>query len=207
MSESEITTLDIDLPPIEFESPGRFAVHNPASEIIQPQAWDPAPYQLGEHRDLLRFKNQAEIRAHALAFLQQARRSLCIYSTDLEAWLYHHSSVQQACTEFLLAHPKNRLRILVQDAGAAVRNGHRLVNLARRLPSNCQIRKLDPDQPVDAMTYLLADADGVLMRPKPAEWMGTVTYHDPGRGRQRQAHFDQAWETSLSEPNLRSFLL
>ncbi|MCH3011664.1 hypothetical protein K3W89_14895, partial [Listeria monocytogenes] len=81
--------------------------------------WEPAPFRLGEHEPLERFAHPPEARAHALALLPQARRSLCLHSPDLESWLYHHSSSQEACTRFLLANPRNRLRILVGDSAQA----------------------------------------------------------------------------------------
>jgi hypothetical protein len=196
-----------ELPAIEFRSPGRFTVHNPDSPLSEAEQWEPAPFRLGEHSHLERFSQPEEARAHALALVQQAQRSLCLYSTDLEPWLYHHSSIQEACTRFLLAHPKNRLRILVRDSARAVKDGHRLLTLSRRLSSNLQIRKLHPDYPNEEVTFLLADGSGLLLRPEPDQYAGYVLYHDPGRVRLRQAQFDQAWDTSITDPDLRSFLL
>ncbi|WP_410962789.1 hypothetical protein, partial [Salmonella sp. SAL4446] len=86
----------------------------------------------------------------------------CLHSPDLESWLYHHSSIQEACTRFLLAKPRNRLRILVGDSAQAVRNGHRLISLSRRLSSNCLIRRLNPDYPKEDDAFLLADDQGLL---------------------------------------------
>ncbi|MBS7660495.1 histone acetyltransferase HPA2 [Pseudomonas lalucatii] len=196
-----------ELPAIEFESPGRFAVHNPEPPQADAGRREPAPFRLGEHLPLERFDRPEQARAHALALLQQARRSLCIFSDDLEPWLYHHSSVQDACTAFLLASPKNHLRILLRDATRAVKEGHRLLSLSRRLSSNLQIRKLHPDYPGEDIAFLLADDRGLLLRPEPEQFAGYALYQDPARVRLRQAQFDQAWETSISDPDLRSFLL
>ncbi|WP_439858660.1 histone acetyltransferase HPA2 [Pseudomonas sp. MBLB4136] len=192
---------------IEFESPGRFAVHNPEQPAADAQRCEPAPFKLGEHLPLERFTLPEQARAHALALLQQARRNLCIFSDDLEPWLYHHSSVQDACTAFLLANPKNRLRILLRDATRAAKQGHRLLTLSRRLSSNLHIRKLHPDYPAEELAFLLADDCGLLLRPELEQFSGYVLYQDPARVRLRQAQFDQAWETSVTDPDLRSFLL
>lgn len=197
----------LDLPAIDFQSPGRFSVHNPPLERPEPEARQAASFVLGEHAALERFATPDEARAHTLALMQQAQRSLCLYSADLEPWLYHHSSVLQACTRLLLAHPKNRLRILLRDVTASVKNGHRLLALARRLPSSCQLRKLNPDHPNEAVSFLLADNQGLLLRPHPDQVAGYALYRDPGRARVRQAQFDQAWQNSLTDPDLRSFLL
>lgn len=214
--ESQEQSLELDLqleeaaaplPEIEFESPGRFDIHNPASEIVSSDEVKAAPFRLGEPTPLQRFSLANDACSHALALLQQARRSLCIYSDDLDPWLFNNRAVQDACSKFLLASPKNRLRILIRDPSRLIREGHRLLNLSRKLSSNCQIRKLNPDYPAEEMAFLLADSRGLLMRPDPGETAGYVIYEDKGRGRQCQGQFDQAWETSVSDPNLRSMLL
>ena len=196
-----------ELPAIDFHSPGRFAVHNPQADLPEPLAWQAAAFELGQNTELQRFSEPNEVRRHALAMLQQATRSLCIYSTDLEPWLYHHSSVQQACTRFLLSSPRVRLRILLRDPTRAVKDGHRLLTLSRRLSSNLHIRKLNPDYPSDELAYLIADDRGLLLRPELDQQAGYALYADPARVRQRQAQFDQAWDTSITDPDLRSFLL
>lgn len=195
------------LPAIDFHSPGRFAVHNPQADIPAPQPWEAAPFQLSQDTPLQRFTTPDEARRHALAMLQQAKRCLCIFSTDLEPWLYQHSSVQQACTRLLLSHPRNQLRILVADPARAVRDGHRLLQLARRLTSNVHIRKMNPDHPTTSGVYLIADNCGLLDRPKADQYVGYALYRDLARVRVRQAEFDKAWEHGLSDANLRSLLL
>ncbi|MBF7731496.1 DUF7931 domain-containing protein [Pseudomonas sp. N040] len=195
------------LAPIEFESPGRFTVLNPPAAEVRPDTWQPAPCQLGETAELQRFDNPDGARAQALALLLQARRSLCLYTPDLESWLYNHAVVQDACRAFLLGKPHNRLRILLRDSSKAVRNGHRLLTLARRLSSNLQIRKLHPDYPAEAIAFVVADDRGLLLRPEPDQYAGYALYNDPGRARLRQAQFDQAWDCSTLDPDLRSFLL
>lgn len=196
-----------DLPAIDFHSPGRFAVHNPEPESPDPERREPAPFELGRETSLQRFASAAEAQAHTLALLQQSRHSLCLYTPDLEPWLYNHSSVQEACTRLLLASPRNRLRILVRDVSRPVSLGHRLLNLGRRLTSNLHIRRLNPDLPCEESAYLLADAHGLLLRPQADAWAGYAWYNDPARVRQQQAQFDQAWNTSVLDPDLRSFLL
>ena len=210
MSEeiSSIYTNVSDLPAIDFQSPGRFAVQNPPNPLsLSSEPLEPAPCQHGSHVELQRFNRPEQAQAHALALLQQARFSLSLYTPDLEAWLYSHSSVQDACTKKLLASPKNRLRILVRDVGKPVRQRHRMLNLARRITSNLHIRRVNPDQPCDESAYLLADDRGLLLREQPEQYAGYALYNDPGRVRQRQAQFDQARKNKQTDPNIRSYLL
>lgn len=69
------------------------------------------------------------------------------------------------------------------------------------------IRKVHQDYPAQTDAFLVVDDCGVLIRPKPDEFKGYVLYNDPSRARQLQRQFDTAWEHSLSDPDLRSFLL
>lgn len=195
------------LPAIEFASPGRFSVLNPASTTGAPSPLLAAPFRLGHDTHLQAFSTPTDARSHALALLQQAQRSLCLYTPDLEPWIYHHSAIQEACKQFLLANPKNRLRILLRDSSRAVKEGHRLLSLARKLSSNCQIRKLHPDYPNEEVSFLLVDNCGLLVRPDLNLQAGYALYQDPGRARLHQAQFEQAWNTSVSDADLRSFLL
>lgn len=194
---------------IDFQSPGRFAIDNPNPQSQQNHTseWQPAPYKLGATRAIQRFASPDDARRHALALLEQAQRSLCLYSPDFEPWLYNHSSIQQACTRFVLAHPRNRLRILLGDSSRAVKQGHRLLSLARRLTSSIQIRTLQPDYPSEVCAFLVVDDCGVLVRPEPDQFAGYALYQDPSRALQRQRLFDRAWDHSLPDPDLRSFLL
>lgn len=201
------TENDVELPAIEFQSPGRFRVHNPEPIQGETPTWEPAPFGLGSHGQLERFSTPEQARAHALALMQQARRRLCIYSTDLEPWLYHNSAIQQACTRFLISDPRCQLRILVRDLSRAVKDGHRLLALSRRLSSNFQIRRINPDHPSEYLAYLIADDRGLLVRPEPDQFAGYALYNDPGRTRLQQTRFDQAWDLSITDPDLRSFLI
>lgn len=205
--EDEIPAPDLELPAIEFDSPGRFAIHNPAAEPATAARLEPAPFQLGQHQALERFASAEPARAHALALLQQAKRRICIYSNDLEPWLYNHSSAQDACSQFLLASPRNQLHILVQDVRRAVQDGHRLINLSRRLSSNCSIRRVNPEYPAGEGSFLLVDDCALWVRPEISQYAGYVFYSNPGRLRQQLQLFEQAWAYSLSDPDLRSFLL
>lgn len=196
-----------ELAAIEFSSPGRFEIDNPPAIQLPTEPWQAAPFVLGETLGIQRFETVDGARRHALALLGQAQRSLSLYSRDFEPLLYNHNSIQQACLRFLLAHPRNRLRVLLDDSSRAVKNGHRLLGLARRLSSSMEIRKCHPEYPTQLAAFVIADNCGALVRPTPDQPNGYALYSDPGRARQLQRQFDTAWDHSLSDPDLRSFLI
>ena len=200
------TNAPAELPAIEFDSPGRFAVHNPQADApLRPSTQAASAPQT--ERALQRFTLAEQAQAHVLALLQQASHNVDIYSPDLEPWLYNQSSVREACTRFLLAHPRNRMRVLIADSARAIRDGHQLLTLSRRLTSRLHIRKLNPDYPGDDGAFLVVDQRSLLVRPVAEQQAGYALYNDPGRARVKRSQFAQAWDHSLSDPDLRSFLL
>ena len=194
---------DLQLPPIEFVAQGTFSIHNPDNSGAS-TAWPAAAYQLGEQRDLIQAENIEAVRSHSLALLQQAQQHLCIYSPDLEPWLYNHSCIQQACSQLLLAHPKNTLRILLRDTSRIVRDGHTLLTLSHRLSSRCTIRKVNFEHDYAEDAWLIADDCGLLARKTQQLHKGVVYYYDPARVQQSQRVFNAMWDVSQSDVNLRS---
>lgn len=197
----------IELPPIDFVSPGRFEIHKSPAATPVKHSLSPAPYQLGTENKLQRFNTPETASAHLLALLQQAQRSVCILSDELEPWLYDQAPISQACRDFLLRSSKVQLRILLRDSSRIIQDGHQLIELARRLPSNCQIRKINPDRASPEEGFVIADDRGLLIYPDAFQPVGYSLYNDPGRSRQHQALFDHAWDYSLYDSNLRSMPL
>lgn len=185
-----------DLPLITFDSPG------PVPRLKDPRGRGLAHYDAFEHM----IHTRAEAAACVQRFIQQARRSICIYSHDLESWLYHTEACAEACKALLTRQHRSRLRILVRDS-ERVESDHRLVRLSHRLTSNIAIRRLNPDYAIEAGGFLIVDDDCLFSRPVAAEPTGKATTGDRASVRRFQTRFDQAWDYSIDDPNLRSILL
>lgn len=197
---------DLELPAIEFIAQGSFSIHNPDTSSI-PTPWIAADYQLGDCRELLKANGVDAVRSHTLALLQQAKHSLCIYSPDLESWLYNHSCIANACSALLLAHPKKTLRILLRDTTRIAREGHILLALSQRLSSRCSIRKVNTEYDYADDAWLIADNCGLLVRKAQQLSHAVVHYNDPSRVLQSQRLFNAMWNVSQSDVNLRSMPL
>ncbi|HWU76821.1 MAG TPA: GNAT family N-acetyltransferase [Rhodanobacter sp.] len=88
-----------------------------------------------------------------------------------------------------------QIRILLHDPEAALRNDHRLIALAQRLPSAFQIRM--PIEEIDlayASAYLLNDVGGYLFLPEAGRPQGRAARHDRASQIPLQQHFDEVWE-------------
>lgn len=140
----------------------------------------------------------------ALQLVGQARRNLWLYSRDLDVKLYGTPEMLEALKRFAITSGGGQLRILLQDPAAPLRDGHPLISLAQRLSSSMLIRV--PEDELDLKypgAFLIDDRGGYLLRPIGSRYEGTANLHAPGRQRQLREYFEQVWERSLPDPELR----
>ena len=194
-----------ELAPIEFSSPGRFAIHNP-EEHVRPRPTSELPQQLGKDRDLVQINEQDALQ-HACNFVMQARRSLSIYAPDQALWLFNQREFNECCEYMVASGTRARIRILVQEVNKELLLGYSLVRLMHRFPSFCEIRRQHRDLQRDPHICLLADDAGILMLPRAVTRNGFVRYDSRDQVRRHLGRFDELWQSSQTDPALRRFLL
>lgn len=145
----------------------------------------------------------ADNRAAALEIAQLARRQLAIFTRDLEPPLYDTPEFVEAVKQLVLSGSRTNVRILLVDAQRATKEGHRLVELARRVSSYIEIRKPHRDYLDLAETFMIADETGLLYRKLATRWEGIVDPHDPLAAREKLKLFDDIWQRSLSDVETR----
>ena len=105
-----------------------------ASQRIQQQ-------KLGEDRGRIAISGKDEFRLACECLAQQARRHLDIFTHDLDAPLYDQKPFLDALKDLVTTSRHAQVRILLQDNNRAQKEGHRLIELARRLTSAVEIRR------------------------------------------------------------------
>jgi hypothetical protein len=89
------------------------------------------------------------------------------------------------------------IRIVLHDPAAALRDDHRLVALAQRLPSAMHIRTpLEDADLTYGSSYLLNDVGGYLLLPDATRPPGRGARHDRAAQAPLRQHFDHAWDRS-----------
>ncbi len=162
----------------------------------------PDQYQLGITDAELRVETSAHNRVAALALAQQAKRSLHIYTRDLDPPVFDQQPFIQTLTALATRSRYARILILVQNTEHAVKDGHRLVELSRRLSSFVELRKPHSDFHEYNQAFLIADEIGLLRRPIADRYNGTLNFKAPMAAREYIGFFNQVWERSESDPNL-----
>jgi len=164
---------------------------------------EPDQYQLGVTDKELRVESSTHNRAAVLALAQQAKRTLHIYTRDLDPPVYDQQPFVQALTALATRSRYSRILILVQNTEHAVKDGHRLVELSRRISSFVELRKPHSDYREYNQAFLIADEIGLLRRPIADRYNGTLNFKAPLASREHIEFFNQVWERSETDPDLR----
>ena len=147
--------------------------------------------------------NSEDNRQAAVQLTTQARRSLAIFSRDLEPAIYNTQEFIGAVQQLALRSRYSRIRMLVIDPVPAIRDGHRLVELSRRLSSFLEIRRPSEDHAKLPEAFLISDDAGLLYRPLASRYEGFADPYFPSEARNRLRRFDEIWEAAEPEPEFR----
>ena len=167
----------------------------------------PESLRLGVDPVTLNLAGGDDARRVAAALARQAQRSLLMHTPDLEAQSYDRQPFLDAVSALVRRHHGAAFEILLGDPARVVRDGHRLVELARRLGSGIRIRRIARQYRGYPGTFLLADDCGYLYRPLASRYEGIAGFNNPGEVSRLGSYFREVWEHSEPEMELRRLYL
>ena len=130
-----------------------------------------------------------------------------IFAPEQALWLFNRKAILQACERLIARNPKARIQVLLQEVSNDFLSGHTLLSLARRFPSLCQVRKQHPDLPRQSYAQAMIDQQGFLMLPVARQREGFVRQTSRDQVKRWSDTFDERWNSSQTDPAIRSFLL
>ena len=92
--------------------------------------------------------------------------------------------------------------ILVDDAKAIAEVAHPLLELVRRMPSKIQMRRL-PDDNAQGRNFMVVDDAAVWVQPDPQAYVGWLNLNDRVEARRLSEEFQDLYERSTDDPELR----
>lgn len=145
-----------------------------------------------------------EVRDALLRLLGDARHALSVHSRDLAPGVLDDEQVLAALRRLAVSGRGASLRFLLHDPARVLREHHRLVPLAQRLPTAIALRvPVEDDDLAYAPAFALNDAGGYLLQPLAGHFDGRGSTHAPGQWRPLQRYFDEVWDRSLPADGLR----
>ena len=137
-----------------------------------------------------------------------AKRSLAIFTQDLEPRVLDREDFLELIKRLVLPNRFARVRVLVADPTRAIKDGHRLVSLGRRLSTFIEFRNVHPDYRAEHNeAFVIADDRGLVFRPDAGRFEGIVDLDEPRVSRKYLDEFDVIWHASISDTELRQLRL
>lgn len=140
-----------------------------------------------------------------LQLLTDARYRLDLHLPALAGDSYASEDELAQLRRIATAGRQAQIRILLHDPVAALRDGHRLIALAQRLPSALQIRV--PQEERDracTSAWLLNDTGGYLFLPDANRPLGRAARSDRAAQAPLRQQFADIWERSARASELHS---
>lgn len=133
----------------------------------------------------------------ALEVVGVARHQLALISVELDRRLFGTEAFTDKLRSFILAHRRARMRVLVHDPVAAVRNSIRLVEFGRLLSSRIEFRAVPEERRKLREEFLIADERAVLYRSSPDQLEAKHYADAPMVARSQLREFDALWNEAV----------
>ena len=144
-----------------------------------------------------------EVREACVTVAASARRSLTIYTPDLEPQLYDTHAFLEVVKRLVLARSYARVRVLIAEPARTIREGNRFLAMGRRLTSYIDLRNVHVDYRNNPASFLIADDRALVYRTQATKWDGMAELNDVPVARKYLTYFDEVWHASEPEPEVR----
>src|SRR5665213_1608542 len=148
-----------------------------------------------------------EVREASLKVAKSAQRLLSIFTQDLEPLIYGEEPFLEAIKRLVLARSYAKVRVLLADPSRAMVDNNRFLALARRLTSCIDLRAMSLEYPASAGAFIIADDKALVYRLQADRWDGISDMNDPAVVRRYLNFFDEVWQTSMQESQMRQMLM
>lgn len=166
-------------------------------------------FSLGEHDKDILIDTAAENRDAVISLAQQARSSINLFTRDLDPRLFDNSDFERSVFTLARTHHSADIRILTLDSSHACQQGHCLIRLAQRLTSSVLIHNPAREYRDVIATFLVVDGKGILHRPRSTstDYDAVVNYMAPQRAAELQDFFNEMWERSTPDSQIRRLFI
>lgn len=145
---------------------------------------------------------------HALEIAKRTQRQLIILSQELDFPVYSQEALYSELIQLAKRDRQSQIAILVKDVRPLIERGHRLLQLARRMSSKVEIRKLLTEPENETCAYAIGDKQYLLYKHDDLHYQGFVNYSGAPESKSLLEEFSYLWEQhSYADPSLRQLVI
>jgi hypothetical protein len=144
---------------------------------------------------ILAAEDRSGLEAAHVRLLAGARHRISIYLPALEPGVLESDEAHVELRRIATSGRQAQIRILTHDADRGLREGHRLIALAQRLPTAVAIRVPSDETYLRYPSAFTTDhAGGFLFRPIAGRFEARGSLDEPGETSRLTAYFEEVWE-------------
>ena len=159
--------------------------------------------QLGGQSQRLTLSSAVDHNLVATHMLSQATRSMYLICPELDRQIFDQDNFSKVLYDLARYSRNSDIRILLHDSTDAIRNGHSIVNLAKRLSSYIEVRLLDTDYKSFDEAFMVVDKRGIIYQGRSRYYDAIAEHHHPRLAQELEKTFSDMWNHSHVDPNFR----
>jgi predicted GNAT family N-acyltransferase len=141
--------------------------------------------------------------ALAVQLCDSASHCIRIMSPALDHEVFDSQALSSALSKLARKSRHTWVHILISDSRPLVKRGHQLLTLCRRMPTPVEIRKLERHPQWRGETIVIRDDSGVLYKPGDVDHEGFYEPDSRASARRHRDLFDELWQRSSTDSELR----
>lgn len=164
---------------------------------------DNKSYKFKKGENDISLASRDEVKIINIAMTQQTSRSIDIISKHLDSNIYDTQDFIDAVKKLSISSKFTKIRILIKDSDPITKNGHRLIELIQQLTSSIEVRKTSEEYKSYGEAFTLFDSKGVIYLRHSDRYEGLANFDRPRLAAELSNFFNEVWEHSAPDSNLR----
>lgn len=160
-------------------------------------------YKLNKDLNDIELSSKDEVKIINIAMTQKAQRKIDIITRSLDPAVFDNNDFIEALRQLSIKSKFTRVRILILDAEPAIKNGHRLISLIQQLTSSIEVRKISEEYKGYNEAFMIYDETGLIYLRYADRYAGIANFDRKRMATELTNFFNEVWEHSEPDPNLR----
>lgn len=152
-------------------------------------------------------ENLEQVQSDSVLITEHAMRSICIVTPNLEPLIYDNSELLTQLLTLCRGNRHANIRVLSKDSSLSIKRGHGLIRLAQKLTTAIEVRNPMDEYLTSNFAFLLADNNAFVYRENAESFKGISNLDCKYRGNVLLDVFNQAWEHSGLDHQIRRLTL
>ena len=160
-------------------------------------------YRFKKSDNDITLSSRDEVKIMNIALTQKTSRNIDILTRHLDNTVYDIPDFIEAVKQLSISSKFTRIRILIKDSDPMIHKGHRLIDIIQQLTSSIEVRKISEEYKSYNEAFTLYDGKGVIYLRHSDRYEGIANFDRPRLVTELSNTFNEIWERSEPDPNLR----